>query len=109
MNVGEYGVQFAFGTGFDMSSNTSLSLVFTRPDDTMLTASASLGTTAITTTLTVQGQPVTFQANQWMFYYFLDGDVTVPGQWNVRGIMDNSSASPPEHLISDIGTFIVGP
>jgi hypothetical protein len=95
MNAGEYGIQFQFGTGFDMSSNTSLSLAFTRPDNTTLTVTAALGTTLATP----------FLANQWVKYTLANGDIPIAGTYKVRALYNDGL---PSHLISDIGTFVVG-
>lgn len=96
MNAGEYGILFEFGTGFNMASQTSLSLAFTRPDNTTLTVTASLGT--------IDAAP--FLANQYAKYTFLNGDINQSGTYSVRCIYNDAA---PSHLISDIGTFVVGP
>lgn len=107
MNVYEYGVIFAFSTGFDMSANTSLQIEFWKPDnpwseDTNLTPSltvtATLGTGALVTTAGL------FLTNQYVKYTFIQGDVDQVGQWTARVIYNDAT---PKHLISDVAYFHV--
>lgn len=95
MNVGEYGIALQFGTGFDMSSQTSLHIQFTKPNGTVLTVVGTLGT--------ILSAP--FSANQYVKYTFVNGDIDQAGSYQVRAIYDDGL---PSHLISDIGTFVVG-
>lgn len=103
MNVGDYGVEFLFGVGGDISAATNLSLTFTRADQTVLTVSSpnvSISPNPITT------PAGTFLANQYAIYTFQPGDVTVAGSWSVRLTYD---APGPIQLISDVTNFVVGP
>ena len=103
MNVGEYGVQFVLGTSFDMSANTSLSLTFTKPDGTTLTVTNPAVTISASPIVTTAG---TFDANTYFLYTFVSGDVSVAGDWTVRGTYN---AAGPVHLISSIGYFTIEP
>ena len=99
MNVNEYGIVLQFGVSFDMSSNTSLSFTFTKPDDTTLTVAGTLGTAQITTTEGI------FAANTYATYRFVSGDVNQAGEWSVRLTYLDAS---PARLISTVGVFTVG-
>lgn len=104
MNVNEYGVDFAFSTGFDMSAFTAISIVFTKPDGTTLTVSnpnVTVPNVDLTTTLGV------FTAKTYAQYTFVQNDVNQAGPWSARVVYDNTTLSPPQHLISDVGTFTV--
>lgn len=112
MNVGNYGNTFVGGTGFsgsgfDMSAYTELSLVFTLPDNSEFTVTSpdvALGSGNYTLP---DGR--IFNSQQYVTYSFVQGQVTVAGPWKVRLIYDNSIATPPEHFISSLGNFVVGP
>lgn len=103
MNVGEYGVQFVLGVSFDMSSNTSLSLTFTKPDGTTLTVTDPDVTIAASPIVTTAG---TFASNTYFLYTFVSGDIDQAGDWSVRGTYN---AAGPVHLISSIGYFTIEP
>lgn len=103
MNVNEYGVAFVFSTGFNMSAFTSISITFTKPDDTTLTVTDP--------DVTVPASPLTttdgiFAANEYAQYYFQSGDVDQVGQWSARVTYNDAT---PLHLISDIGVFTINP
>lgn len=103
MNVNEYGVVFQFGTSFDMSGSTALSLAFTKPDGTVLTKTnpaVTVGSVQITTPLG------TFAVHQYVLYTFAAGDVTLAGTWKVRLTYTDAT---PQQLISDIGSFTINP
>lgn len=107
MNVHEYGVVFAFSTGYNMAANTSLHIEFWKPsnpwtnetDETpSLTVTAALGVGSITTTVGI------FTTETYVTYTFANGDVDESGLWSARVIYDSAS----KHLISDVGQFTVG-
>lgn len=101
MNVNEYGVQFVLGVSFDMSANTGLSLIFTKPSGDVLTVTNPAVTIAASPVTTTAG---VFAANTYFLYTFVSGDVDEAGSWTVRGTYD---ASGPVHLISDAATFTI--
>lgn len=103
MNVNEYGVVFAFSTSFDMSSFTSISVDFTKPDGTTLTVTNPSVTVPNTDLVTTLG---TFLANKYAKYVFQNGDVNQSGLWSARVVYTDAT---PQHLISDVGTFTVNP
>jgi len=104
LNVNEWGVKLFFSTGFDMSADTAISIIFTKPDGTTLTvtnpadANLIVGTTNVTTVLG------TFLAHQYLAYTFQSGDVDQAGLWSARA----SYTDATQHLISDAATFTVG-
>lgn len=107
MNVGETGVILAFSTGFNMSANTSLQILFWKPsnpwsEDTnsspSLTKTAAIGTNNLPTTAGL------FLANTYVTYTFLAGELNESGTWSARvGYTDIA-----QHLISDVAQFPVG-
>lgn len=101
MNVNEYGVQFVFSTAFDMSSFTSISIDFVRPDGTTLTVTNPSVTVPAFDLSTTLG---TFLANKYASYVFQNGDVNQVGLWSARVVYTDAT---PQHLISDVGTFTV--
>lgn len=100
MNVNEYGVVFQMGVSFNMVSNTSLSFTFTKPNGTILTVSAVLGTLQITTPVGV------FAPNTYATYTFANGDVNQVGTWSARLTYIDAA---PTKLISTPATFVVSP
>jgi hypothetical protein len=103
MNVNEYGVQFLFSTGFDMSGYSALALHFVKPDLSTLVVTNPAVTVGSGNVSTTAGL---FLANQYAQYTFVNGDVDQVGEWSVRLVYDDSA---PRHLISDIATFEINP
>ena len=106
MNVNEYGIIFRFGTGYDMSGFTTLTLTFTKPDNSVLTKNnasspnaVTLGVAPIVTTIG------NFAANQYVNYTFAPGDVNEQGIWAVWLTYLDST----KELISDVALFTVNP
>lgn len=112
MNVGNYGNTFVGGTGysgagFDLSAYTNLTLVFTLPDGAELTVESPDVVLGVINYTLPNGR--VFNANQYVTYVFLVDQVTVAGNWRVRLIYDDDVVVPPDHFISSIGNFVVGP
>ncbi len=103
MNTGEYGVQYLFSTGFDMSANTSLKITFTKPDGTTIVVTNPAVTVPAMDVETTDGL---FLAHQYVAYTFVNGDVDQDGVWNARVTYDDAA---PRHLISDASEFTVFP
>lgn len=101
MNVNEWGVAFLFSTGFDMSSFTSISITFTKPDATTLVVTNPDVTVPNFDIVTTDG---TFLANKYCKYIFQNGDVNLAGAWSA--IVTYNDATP-QHLISDRGLFTI--
>lgn len=103
INENEYGVACVFNTSYDMSTFTTLQIQFTKPDGTLLTATATCPNVNVSTSLG------TFLANQYAQYFFQAGDLDQTGTWSARVLYTKSTASPALHLISNISTFTVTP
>lgn len=101
MNVGEYGVKFRVGTGFDLTAATGLALSFTKPDEVVLDVSTGV-TVGVGTIVTPVG---TLPSGTWAEYVWLVGQVDQSGTWTVRLIYDDATG---QHLISELATFVVG-
>jgi len=105
VNENTYGVPAVFNTSFDLSAFTTLSIVFTRPDGTILTKTSAAGVTA--PNVNVATALGTFLANQYAQYYFVAGDLNQLGTWYAYVIYDNSGASPSQHILSNQSSFTV--
>jgi len=98
---------FRYATSFDMSSNTSLSLKFTDPDDVESTIDSSGGR------VTAPGVGVTdadlgaLTADEYMEFDTLATDFTVAGSWTVCGTFTNTATTPDSIFIGDTATFTV--
>lgn len=108
MNVGDYGDRAVFGTGFggagfDMSAFTTLTLTFTRPDNTTLVVSNPAVALGSGTYTLPSGQ--TYANHQYVTYTFQPGDVTVAGPWKVRLTY---KVSPTISYTSGVAVFNVG-
>jgi hypothetical protein len=101
VNEGEYGVACVFYTAYDMSTFTALQIKFTKPDGTILLATATCPAVQVVTALG------TFPANEYAQYYFVTGDLDQLGTWYARVIYTKSNASPALHLISNSSSFEV--
>lgn len=102
MNVGEYGLNYRLNTNYDMSAFTGLSLAFTRPDGTVITKTSPSVAVVGTDLDTPLG---TFAANHHIVYTFVDGDLTLIGDYSVR--LTYSAAG--KRLISGVAFFTVMP
>lgn len=100
MNVNEWGIRFAFSTGFDLRDYTNLVIDFTKPSGAVLSVSSPNVTVPPVDLTTTIGF---FPANTYAEYVFQPGDVDEVGNWTARLTYDDGS----QHLISDIGNFTV--
>ncbi len=100
VNTGEYGVACVFSTAYDMSTNTALQIQFTKPDGTILLATATCPNVDVVTALG------TFLANMYAQYYFVSGDLDQTGVWYAR-VIYTKTGSPNVKLISNISSFEV--
>lgn len=101
MNVNEYGVVFAFSTGYDMSGFSTLTLDFTKPDDTHLIVTNSAVAVGAVDIVTTAG---TFLAHKYVTYTFASGDVNVAGDWCVKLTYTDPT---PKRLVADVAHFTV--
>ena len=87
LKVGEFGKILQMGTSFDMSSNTALNIIFTKPDQTQLTVTnPGVTAPAVQVTVDVNGVPTTFEANEYFQYAFVTGDLDQAGTWIANGV-----------------------
>lgn len=106
MNVDEYGLVFAFNTSFDLSAQTSLSLTFTKPDNSTLTVTSSGSDLAVGSGPLTAEDGTVYADGEYVTYTIQDGDIDQEGEWQAR-VTYNDAAG--QHLISDVGTFTVDP
>ena len=105
MNVNDYGVVFAFYTAFDMSAYSSISITLYPPNPGIPPLVVS------NPKVTVPSVPFTYPggslpANEYAQYTFEEGDIAYAGTWTARVTY---SVAPSIQLISDVGSFLVGP
>ena len=103
MIVGEYGIVFNFCVNFNLSSWTSLNLIFTKPSGTSLIVTnpeVSLGTVDIITNIQ------RFSAYTYVVYVFASGNVDQAGTWKVRLEYEDAT---PRKLISTTSQFSISP
>lgn len=105
IKVGESGKAFRLGVGFDMSSNTALSLVFTSPSGTQTTKTNPDVTAPASYVLDpdVGG----LNASEYFEYTIESTDFTEAGTWTVYGIYTNATPSPDHIYHSNDVTFTV--
>lgn len=104
IKVGELGKLFNYGTQFDLSSNTELTLKFTSPTDVKF----SLTKTGTRVTAPATASAEGFEANTYMQIATLITDFTESGTWTVCGTYANTGASPPESFDGNDATFTIG-
>ena len=100
MNQYEWGVEFYLAVSFDLTANTALDLVFTKPDETTMTRSKPQVVVGATTLNSTLG---TLPAGTYVTYTFAVGEVDQAGVWTARLTYSDVSRS----LVSDPATFTV--
>jgi len=101
----ETGKVLRVAAGFDMSSNTELTLDFTLPDSTTAQKTSADGV--------VIGAGVTdpdlgvLTANEYVEYPIETGFLSQTGSWQVSLIYTNTTPTPDDVYIGDCATFIV--
>jgi len=105
LTIGESGKLFYVATEFDMSSNTELEVVFTKPDGTTVTKTKTAGEVVLgTSTGTFPGVGAVL-ANEYMIYTieagFLDqaADSTDEDPWKAFGRYTNNTTTPDQVYI----------
>lgn len=74
----EIGKRITINVGQDISTATSVGMVFIKPDDTTLTVTATIGTTSLTTDCDI------IPANEWIYYDFVSGNLDQSGTWRIK-------------------------
>lgn len=108
MFVGETGRTLRVNAGFDMSSNTELSLIFCKPDGTSVTKTSADGVT-LGTVAVVDSDLGSLTANQYVTYEIESGLITTAdaGQWAVQVLYTNTTPDPDDNLYGEIAYFTV--
>ena len=105
LKLNETGKILRVAAGFDMSSNTELTLNFTLPDETTATKTSSDGV--------VLGAGVTdpdlgvLAANEYIEYPIETGFLNQAGDWQVSLTYTNTTPTPDDVYIGDCATFTV--
>lgn len=107
MKVGETGKILRVAAGFDMSSNTELTLTFTLPDATTTTKTTAdgvaLGSGVTDTDLGV------LNANEYVEYEIESGFLSLAGAWKVSLTYTNTTPTPDDVFIGSCAEFTVDP
>lgn len=106
LKVGEIGKTINVNADFDLSGNTDLKLVFTKPDLTTLTVDKAGGVTAPATPYTDPDTGEVFAANEYWSYNTSSGDIDQAGSWKVNGRYIDAT---PKDFCGDVATFTVLP
>jgi len=105
LKISETGKTFRVAAGFDLSSNTELTLTFTLPDDTTTTKTKPeviLGTSNIT-----DPDLGALLANEYVEYEIEVGFLSQSGEWKVNLTYTNTSPTPDDNYIGECATFTV--
>ena len=89
---------------FDMTNNSELTLIFTKPDLTTLTVNKASGVSAPGVDVLDPVTGVTFNANEYFQYTTQAGNIDQSGSWKIKGVYDDLT---PKHFIGDTDVFTV--
>lgn len=111
IKTGEIGKLFNYGTFFDLSGSSSLTLKFTSPKgiETII-ANPRVTAPAVDLTATIENEDgtetqTTFPANTYMQFSTLATDFTEAGKkWTVCGIYEDAT---PKEFHGDLATFTI--
>ena len=107
LKAGESNKTFRYATGYDMSSNTSLSLHFTDPSGVSSTIDSSGGRVTAPVAGVTDPDIGALSANEFMEFDTVATDFTVAGTWTVCGTYTNTATTPDTIYIGDTATFTV--
>lgn len=105
LKVGEVNKTIRVAGGFDMSSNTELTLIFTLPDDTAVTKTKSGGEVTLGTSNVTDEDLGALLANEYVEYSTESGFLTQISTWKVNLTYENSVTS--DVYIGTCGEFTV--
>ena len=91
--------------GYDMSSNTELSIVFTLPDNTTVTKTSADG--VVIGSGVVDDDLGTLAVNTYVEYPVEAGFLSQSGTWKAYLQYDNTATTPDSRYIGDPVTFTV--
>lgn len=95
MRVGESGIRHRIDMLFDMSSNTSIDFVYTKPvTRDLLSVPGILGATQETI------DSVATAANFWCYYDFTPTDIDEAGLWELNITYNNTTPTPDNILLN---------
>jgi len=99
---------FAVNANFDLSGNSELRLIFTKPDRTLVEKLKADGVTApaIDLVICVDGEDQTFLANEYFQYPSEEGLLDTTGVWTIHGEYVDIT---PKDLSGDVSNFTVLP
>ena len=105
---GDIGRIFVINANFDLSGNTELRMVFKKASGAVVEKLTADGVSAPATpyTGTLDGEPVTFLANEYFQYATESGLLDETGGWSVHGEYVDST---PKDLSGDVSNFTVLP
>jgi len=106
LKVGETGKTFRVAAGFDMSSNTELTLTFTLPDTTTVSKTKTGGEVTIGAGVTDPDLGV-LAANEYVEYEVESGFLSQAGTWKVYLTYTNTTPTPDDVYIGECASFTV--
>lgn len=113
VKVGESGKIFRVAASFDMSSNTELTLTFTKPDETTFTKTKTGGEVVLGTSNITDPDLGSLLANEYVEYTVEPGVFDVAGgstdtnPWKVYLTYTNTTPDPDDVFIGDCKAFTV--
>lgn len=107
LKVGETGKILRVAAGFDMSSNTELTLTFTLPDDTTVTKTKTGGEVVLGTSNVTDPDLGDLLANEYVEYEVEVGFLSQAGTWKVNLTYTNATPTPDDTYIGECATFTV--
>ena len=94
VRLNEYGRDFYFNAGVNISSATQYTVVFTKPNGNEVEVTAELGTSDVTG-LNLYGEEVVYLAGEWARYTTEEGLIDTIGRWSYRLNAPTPSSSIP--------------
>jgi len=93
--------------GFDMSSNTELTLIFTLPDNTTVTKTKTGGEVTLGTSNITDKDLGALLANEYVEYKVEPGFLTQKSIWKVILNYTNTASTPDDEFIGGCAEFTV--
>lgn len=107
LKTGESGKNLNVGTGFDMSSNTELTLTFTPPDGVIVTKTKTGGQVVLGVAPITDPDVGALAANEYVVYTIEPGFLSQAGTWSVYCTYTNTTPTPDDVFIGDCAKFTV--
>lgn len=106
--VEETGRMLRLNAGFDMSSNTELSIIFCKPGGTTVTKTTADGVALGTSNITDEDLG-SLLANEYVEYAIESGLITVDdaGRWGAQLLYTDTGATPDDNLYGTVTYFTV--